>query len=68
MLGGSGASADPKTGQSRVVPRGELGQSPLPLLLEGPVPRTAAGSERELLFVDPVSQFDPRDRDLRVSE
>ena len=45
-----------------------LRQSPLPLLLEGPVPRTAVRPKRVLLLVDPVSQLDPRDRDRRVGE
>jgi hypothetical protein len=49
-------------------PRVELRQSPTPLPLEGPVPPAAARPKRVLLIVDPMGQFDPRDRDRRVSE
>ena len=52
----------------RFCPRTELRQSPFPLLLEGPVARTAARPERVLLFVDPMSQFNPGDRDRGVCE
>ena len=58
-IDGSGASADAEADLARSPRCGFLGQSSLPLLLEGPLLWSTATAKRALPLVDPMRQLNP---------